>query len=175
MSENNNNSERNSVEKDAGELVAVQRVRPFFNKLLVLFLMGLVIWNWDGLWQIPQITSFLSKHFPHQAEKMAQRRETWTENSTFVRDIKTQRDNAKQEAAKIQAGTDEMRAKQDEICAYLREAAAMFRQETSTVKGAVHVEGFKGSPLKCNGANPKICQQIKRDSGKVDELCPEVG
>ena len=152
-------------QKSETEYVIVQRVSPFFNKLLILFLIGATLWNWDGLWEFKPVQPILEKSFPSKYQQEADKRERAQENSKLYRFLFNEREQAK----KSQKDAEE---KLKDKCGYVRTAAAMFREEHEKVKKAAVIENVKIVPIDCDTSeSPQRCNFIKQY--KVEEICPE--
>ena len=152
-------------EEQATNYVNVQRVSPFFNKLLVVFLMGATLWNWDGFWELVPVQGILQKAFPLKYYQEKDKRDRLFEKSKIYFALEDARKIALQER-------NEAVSKLEDKCAYVRTAAAMFRTEHDKVKSAGNLENVKILPIDCSQSeSPQRCDFIKQN--KVDEICPE--
>ena len=127
-----------------------------FGKLIVIFLMGTTIWNWDGLWDGRCLNKngephLLKKIFPTKCETQRKRTENLINNNKFI--------NEKYD------DLVEYEATYKDACNYLREAASMYGKELSKLNNA------KIAPVNCpKESRVVICQEIQAND--IDKICP---
>ena len=131
-----------------------------FGKLIVIFLMGTTIWNWDGLWYDHCYDKSdnlyrLGKIFPSECMAQKMRKKHLERNELLVSNISLE---ARQQLKAKKETENEL----EEACAYLLEAAAMYRRERN--------EKTEGVSCK-QGSRPNRCREIKEEDQKIYDIC----
>jgi len=131
----------------------------------VFFVLGLLIWNWDGFWQtnIGPLNKVQNKYFPKKYANEQFKMATALNNSAIFNDINRKYHQAIIDAENYQESLVEIKRLAGQRCSYLKTSLMML----DLAKELIPAEHWRRS-IRCTNAE---CVNILTDQAYVIAIC----